>query len=64
MAVMPDHCRGGDDAAVTSDQDRRILPAARERDVGGGIVPGSRQAATLPQRDDIGDISILDCRNR
>src|SRR6267378_4780601 len=42
MTVVPDQNRGGDSPAVTPDQHRRVRPLARERDVGGGIVPGPR----------------------
>ena len=56
---------GGDHGvAVTADQHCRIRPSPRQRDVGGGIVPRPRQAASLPQRDDIGDIGVLDRRDR
>src|ERR1700692_4323921 len=35
----------------------------RQCDIAGGIVPRARQAATLPQRDDIGDIVVGDGRD-
>jgi hypothetical protein len=46
---------------------RSIGSVAKElgqRDIGSGMVPGPRQSAALPQRDDGGDIRILDRCNR
>src|SRR5580700_9488952 len=64
MAVMSDQNRGDDAAAVTPGQHRRIRSLARERDVGGGIVPGPRQAAAPPQRNHLGDVGVFDRRDR
>src|SRR6185437_9572834 len=64
MTVMPDEHRSGDRAIIAPDQHRRVGSVAGERDVGGRIVPRPRQAAGPPKRDDIGDISVTDRRNR
>jgi hypothetical protein len=65
---MADHHGRDDRTTVAADQNCRIRPAAGECDVAGGIIPGPRQAAGLPQRDHRGHIRICDvgdgeCRN-
>jgi len=64
MAIMSDQRRCRDGFTVASDQDRRIRSAPRQRDIGRGIVPRPRQAAALPERDDSGDVGVVDRRDR
>ncbi len=60
MAVMADHGGGDDRAAIAADQHGGVVAPPRQRDVGMRIVPGPRQAAALPQRDDGLDIGVGD----
>ena len=64
MAIVANQHRRHDLAGVAPGQHIGIRHLASKRDIGGGIVPGPRQSAALPQRDDGGDIRILDWRNR
>src|SRR5260370_39055317 len=59
MAVVSDKACRPITAAVAPGEPRRIRTFARERDVGGGIVPWPGQSAALPQRDLLGDVALF-----
>src|SRR5262249_23444267 len=60
MAVMADQHRGHQRAVMTAEQNGRIALLARERGVGGRVVPCPRRSAALPERNDFGNVAILD----
>ncbi len=62
MPVMADHGRADNRFAVAQHEHRRGDAAEREIEVGAGVVPGSRQSARLPERDD--NVAIFRLGNR
>src|SRR5665213_2676112 len=63
MAVMADQHRGDQGTVMPAQQHRGVGLLARQRDIGGRIVPFARRPAALPQRDHLRDIAVLDCRD-
>src|SRR5947209_7608710 len=63
MAIMANQHRGQQGALFAAQQYGRVCFAARHRDIGGRVIPGARQAATLPQRNDLRDIVVFDARD-
>src|SRR6266567_3457486 len=59
MAVMADQHRGGEGAVGSAQQYRCVGLFARQRNIGGRIVPRPRRSATLPQRNHLGDIAVF-----
>src|SRR6266567_740232 len=59
MAVMADQHRGDEGAVGSAQQHSCVGLFARQRNIGGRIVPRPRRSATLPQRNHLGDIAVF-----